>query len=160
LTACLIKGNEKGKSVGFQSQAQRDRLLVWKEGKDMRRLKITVGDQVVMAKLLTDEAPETVQIIRSHLPIISRLNHSKICDNEVFFQVPFFIDKKENYRLPTIGDIGFWNIRQTICIWYDSMQPLGPTILFGKIVENLEGFKKEARQTWERQGTPIRIEGA
>ncbi len=126
----------------------------------MDRLKITIGNQVVIAKLLTDEAPVAVHIIGSHLPIISRLNHSKICDNEVFCQVPFFIDTRENYRLPTIGDIGFWNIRQTVCIWYDSMQPLGPTILFGKIIENLEGFKKEARQTWERQGTPIRIERA
>lgn len=121
-------------------------------------IKITIGNQVVMAKLLTDEAPETVKIIQSHLPMESRVNHSKICDNEVFFQVPFFIDKKENYTLPKIGDIGFWNIRQTICIWYDTMQPLGPTILFGKIVENLSGFKKVATETWKRQGTPIRVE--
>ena len=126
----------------------------------MDRVKITIGNQVVFAELFTEEAPEAVQIIRSHLPITSRLNHSKICDNEVFFQVPFFIDKKEHFQLPTIGDIGFWNIRQTVCIWYDTMQPLGPTILIGKIVENIEGFAEEAGKTWEKQGTPIRMEMA
>ncbi len=123
-------------------------------------LRITVGNQVVKAILLTEKAPEATRIIRAHLPIESRINHSKICDNEVFFQVPFYIDQKENYEVPTVGDIGFWGIRQTVCIWYDSMEPLGPTVLFGKIVENLDGFREVARQAWKRQGTPIRVENA
>jgi len=117
-----------------------------------------LDDQIVLVKLLEELAPRTCQIIRSHLPLESRLNHAKICDNEVFFQVPFFIDEKENFTFPKVGDLGFWNVRQTICIWYDKMEPLGPTILFGRIIENLEGFKKIAMKTWIKQGTIIRVE--
>ena len=124
----------------------------------MSQLKIRLGDQIVRAKLLEDNAPRTCEIVKAHLPMVSRLSHAKICDNEVFFQVPFFIDEKENFTLPKAGDIGFWNVRQTICVWYDQMEPLGPTILFARIIENLEGFKKVAMETWSQQGAVIRVE--
>ncbi len=124
----------------------------------MSKLLITIGREKVWAELFEKEAPKTCRVIKRHAPLEGFLNHAKICDHEVFFQAPFFIDAKENPKFPVPGDIGFWNIRQTICIWYDKMEPLGPTNLFARITGNLKGFQKEARKTWSKQGTQIRFE--
>lgn len=124
----------------------------------MSTLMIKIGKETVKAKLLEKEAPNTSKILKRFFPLEGKLNHAKICDNEVFFQVPFLVDEKENFQLPQAGDIGFWNVRQTVCIWYDRMEPLGPTVLFARITDNLKGFQKEARATWLKQGTKIRFE--
>ncbi|HDR15192.1 MAG TPA: DUF3830 family protein [Desulfobacteraceae bacterium] len=124
----------------------------------MDQLKITIGNEIVRARLLEEEAPNVCKVIKKHCPLQGKLNHAKICDNEVFFQAPFFIEEKENFQLPQAGDIGFWNVRQTICVWYDDMKPLGPTICFARIIDNLKGFQKEARKTWEKQGTKIEFQ--
>jgi len=124
----------------------------------MDRLKITIGNEIVTAELLDKEAPNVCKAIKEHLPLQGKLNHAKICNNEVFFQAPFFIDEKDNFKLPEPGDIGFWNVRQTICIWYDDMKPLGPTICFAKIIDNFKGFQKEAAKIWDKQGQLIKFE--
>ena len=124
----------------------------------MSTVKIKIGRHTVRAKLLEEEAPKTCRIVKKFSPLEGKLNHSKICDNEVFFKVPFFIDEMENQQTAQAGDIGFWNVRQTFCIWYDDMIPLVPINLSAKITDNLEGFKKEARNTWLSQGTKIRFE--
>ena len=77
--------------------------------------------------------------------------------SSVFFPIPFFIDEQENPRVSEKGDIAFWNARQTICIFYDDMQPLGPTPTFGRITGNLEGFQREAVKVWEKPGTIITL---
>jgi hypothetical protein len=124
----------------------------------MSRLLIKIGKETVRARLLEKEAPNTCRILKKFSPMEGLLNHAKICDHEVFFQAPFFIDEKENAVVPKPGDIGFWNVRQTFCIWYDKMEPLGPTNLFAQITDNLQGFQKEALNTWKKQGTKIRFE--
>ena len=128
-----------------------------KEG-EMSTLRIKIGGEIVKAELQEKEAPQTCRIIKEFAPLEGKLTHAKICDHEVYFQVPFFIDEKENPKIPKVGDIGFWNVRQTICIWYDNMQPLGPTNLFARITDNLEGFQREAQKVWLKQGTRIRFE--
>jgi len=124
----------------------------------MSKLLINIGKETARADLFEKEAPKTCKLLKKYSPLDGLLNHAKICDHEVFFQAPFFIDEKENPKIPIPGDIGFWNVRQTICIWYDKMEPLGPTNLFARITENLEGFQKDARNTWSKQGTKIRFQ--
>jgi hypothetical protein len=123
----------------------------------MSALLIRVGGTTARATLLEDVAPKTCEVIKREMPLEGCLHHAKICDNEVFFQVPFFIDNPENLQIPGSGDIGFWNVRQTICIWYDEMEPLGPTNLFARITVNLEGFRREVRKTWLAPGTLIQL---
>lgn len=125
----------------------------------MKELIITIGDERVKAKLLWDKAPQTCALIEKHAPLEGRLNHAKVCDNEVFFQVPFFLDEKENPVWPVAGDIGYWPVRQTVCIWYGDMKPLGPTNLFAKIVpEDLPIFAEIASYVWKKQGYRIKFQ--
>ena len=126
----------------------------------MKKLKITIGDVEVKARLLLEKAPNTIKILESsQKDLVGKLNHAKICDNEVFFQSPVFIDGKENPVYPVAGDIGYWTVRQTICIWYGEMEPLGPTNLFAQIeLEDLPKFATEGKKVWNQQGTLIKFE--
>ena len=116
---------------------------------------IQIGDVECTAELLTEQAPHTCEAIQRALPISGMATHAKLVDREVFFPVPFFIDHQENPRVSEKGDIAFWNARQTICISYDDMKPLGATPTFGRITGNLEAFQREAVKVWEKPGTII-----
>lgn len=124
----------------------------------MKQLRITLGDQVAFARLLYDKAPKTCRLVEEYSPLRGRLNHAKVCKNEVFFQAPFFMDEKENPVLPGPGDIGFWAVRQTICLWYGETFPLGPTNLFAQVTKNLDGLAKECAKSWQRQGEIMTFE--
>lgn len=118
---------------------------------------VLIGDQECTAELLTEQAPRTCEIIEQALPISGMATHAKLVDREVFFPVPFFVDEQENPTVSQKGDIAFWNARQTICIFYDDMTPLGATPTFGRITGNLEGFQREAVKVWEKPGMIITL---
>ena len=122
-----------------------------------KEIKILIGDEECTAELLAELAPRTCEIIENALPLTGALSHAKLVDREVFFPVPFFIDEQENPQISQKGDLAFWNSRQTLCIFYDDMTPLGATPTFGRITGNLEGFQKEAVKVWEKAGMPITL---
>ncbi|MCL7454923.1 MAG: DUF3830 family protein [Anaerolineae bacterium] len=120
-----------------------------------REIRILIGNEECRAELLVEEAPRTCAAIEEALPLSGVLSHAKLVDREVFFPVPFFIDEPENLKVSEKGDIAFWNGRQSVCIFFDDMVPLGATPTFGRITANLEGFQREAVKVWEEPGTPI-----
>ncbi len=122
-----------------------------------REISIRIGNEECTAELLTDLAPKTCRIIAAALPLTGILSHAKLVDREVFFQVPFFIDEPENLKLSEKGDLAYWNARQTLCIFFDDMVPLGPVTTFGQITGNLEGLQREAAEVWEKAGKRITI---
>jgi hypothetical protein len=125
----------------------------------MTTMKITISNVTARGELLEKEAPVTCARMKEAMPIEGMLTSAKICNNEVLFSVPFFIDQEENERLEAPGDIGFWNAPQTICIFYDEPKgTLGPMGIWARIIENLEGFKREANKVFANQGTRIRFE--
>jgi hypothetical protein len=123
----------------------------------VKEIIILIGDEECTAELLTQEAPHTCATIENALPLRGVLSHAKLVDREVFFPVPFFIDEIENPKVSEKGDLAFWNGRQTLCIFYDDMVPLGATPTFGRITGNLAGLQREAAKVWEKPGTPITL---
>ena len=124
----------------------------------MSKMKITIGNVVAKAELLEKEAPTICARMTSAMPIEGMLTSAKIVDNEMTFSVPFFIDEIENSHPTVSGDIAFWNVLQTICLFYGDHNPLGPVCVWAKFSENQEGFKKEADKVFANQGTRIRLE--
>jgi hypothetical protein len=122
-----------------------------------KEIVVTIGDVECTVELLTEQAPRTCEIIQDALPITGMATHAKLVDREVFFPVPFYIDHQENPKVSEKGDIAFWNARQTICIFYDDMKPLGATPTFGRITGNLEEFQREAVKVWEKPGAIITL---
>lgn len=120
-----------------------------------KEITILIGSEECTAELLMDLAPKTCRIIEAVLPLTGILSHAKLVDREVFFQVPFFIDEPENAKLSEKGELAYWNARQTLCIFFDDMVPLGPVTTFGRITENLAGLQREAAEVWEIPGKRI-----
>ena len=118
-------------------------------------IRILIGDEECRAELLVEDAPHICAAIAKALPLSGVLSHARLVDREVFFPIPFFIDDQENLKISEKGDIAFWNGRQSVCIFYDDMVPLGATPTFGRITGNLEGFQREAARVWEKPGTRI-----
>ena len=123
----------------------------------VKEIIIQIGEEVCTVELLTEQAPRTCEIIEQALPITGLATHAKLVDREVFFPVPFYIDAEENPKVSEKGDLAFWNARQTLCIFYDDMTPLGATPTFGQITGNLAGFQREAVKVWEKPGTIITL---
>jgi hypothetical protein len=118
---------------------------------------ILIGDEECTAELLTEQAPRMCEIIEKALPLTGMATHAKLVSREIFFPVPFYMDEQENPKVSEKGDLAFWNARQTLCIFYDDMKPLGATPTFGRITGNLEGFQKEAVKVWEKPGTIVTL---
>ena len=123
----------------------------------VKEIFIQIGEEECTVELLTEQAPRTCEIIEQALPITGLATHAKLVDREVFFPVPFYIDAEENSKVSEKGDLAFWNARQTLCIFYDDMTPLGATPTFGRITGNLAGFQREAVKVWEKPGTIITL---
>jgi hypothetical protein len=122
----------------------------------MRKIAIDLGKERAIAVLLDKDAPKTCNLIWSYLPWEADVHHARICKNELIFMMPAIIEM-ENPVFPVPGDIGYWTTRQCVNIWYDEMEPLGKTNLFAKIVENLEGLKKEGMKIFKKPGSKIKI---
>jgi hypothetical protein len=124
----------------------------------MKKLKITIGDVEVRAKLLTEKAPNTIKMLES-LQLEGKLNHSKIVENEVILQVHGIMDQMENMVNPTAGDICYWNLRQVITIWYDKTVPLSKANLWAQIIpEDIPKFATEAKKVWKKPGIFMKLE--
>jgi hypothetical protein len=123
----------------------------------VKEILIQIGEEECTVELLTEQAPRTCEIIEQALPITGLATHAKLVDREAFFPVPFYIDAEENSKVSEKGDLAFWNARQTLCIFYDDMTPLGATPTFGRITGNLAGFQREAVKVWEKPGTIITL---
>lgn len=125
----------------------------------MKQLKLTYAGESYYAKLLTDKAPKACAAIESICPFQSKMQHAKICDNEMFFQAPVNIDEEENPTYSCPGHVSFFNFRQTVCIWYDKMVPLGFCNQFAEMDEvTLKRFAEMARKLWEKEGGLILVE--
>jgi hypothetical protein len=122
-----------------------------------KAVKIVIGKEECVAELLEGQAPTICRAIERTLPLKGILGHGKLVDNEVYFEVPFFVDTPENLKPPQKGDLTFANIGPTICIFYGDMVPFFPLCTFGRITQNFEGFRREAAEVWEKPGKMITI---
>jgi hypothetical protein len=122
-----------------------------------KEVAILIGQEECVAELLEREAPTICRTIEEALPLQGVLGHGKLVDNEVYFEVPFFVDTPENLKPSQKGELVFANIGPTICIFYGDMVPFFPLSTFGRITRNFEGFQREAAEVWEKPGKLIII---
>jgi len=125
----------------------------------MKKISIQIGSETTTAILLQEQAPNLCKAIWDVLPVETFAHHAKICNHELIIPMPLEGQAgwNENVKWPAASDVGWWRTRNSAIVWYAKTKPLGPSPVFAKIVENLEGFKKEALKTWIKQGTRIRF---
>jgi hypothetical protein len=120
---------------------------------------VTIGDEVGIAELFEDAAPKTVNAVWSALPIDGRLNHANFSGEEVTFPCYGLIWEKENQLHDTQpGDLGFFIQGPAICIYYGALRVISPGNVFGRVVENVAGIQRVARQCWRESGVRVLLE--
>lgn len=125
----------------------------------MKKLKLTFHNKDFYGILLEKEAPNTINALEAVGPFESRVGYAKLANREFFFQTPAFCDEVENPTYSKPGHVIFYPPRQSICVFYDTMTPLGYVNQFGLIEEDdLKKLAIEADTIWEKQGDIIRFE--
>ena len=90
------------------------------------KTQIQSGKQKAVIELFEDRAPQTTQKIRQLLPITVPLCHAKFAGDELMFMIPAVIEPE--FFKPSIepGDVLYYPIQQTICLFFgDHIVPFG-----------------------------------
>ncbi|WP_432826513.1 cyclophilin-like fold protein [Dactylosporangium sp. CA-092794] len=124
-----------------------------------RRFTIRIGSQTAVAELLDDVSPRTCGRLADALPLTSRVNHAKVAGEEFFCFVPFHEELESPVVAQQSGNIGYYPLRQTLCVFYADMPGAGQVTPVARVVDNLEGIIAEGRAAWLRQGGTIHFSG-
>ncbi|MHC4446003.1 MAG: cyclophilin-like fold protein [Planctomycetota bacterium] len=90
------------------------------------KTQIRSGKQKAVIELFEDRAPRTAQKIQQLLPITVPLCHAKFAGDELMFMIPAVIEPE--FLKPSIetGDVLYYPIQQTICLFFgDHIVPFG-----------------------------------
>lgn len=103
----------------------------------------------VEGELIRHLAPRTVDAIVKKLPFEGR---AALWKEEVYFEVP--VKMGEEKAKPTVekGTVAFWPMGNALCIFYCESQPYSPVNVVGRVIENLELFRRV------KSGAKIRVE--
>ena len=122
-----------------------------------RTILIEFGNELVTAELLEHDAPNLCRSILDALPVETWAHHSRVSTHEIIIPFPKIIESENLTKEYGVGALAWVAARNDIDVFYDNIRPLGPLGLFGRIVHNLEGLKREAIKTWIKAGTKVRI---
>ena len=84
-------------------------------------------------------APRTVNTIAKRLPIEGR---AALWKEEVYFEIPVKMGEEKPKPKVEKGDIAFWPMGNSFCIFYGASQPYSPVSIIGKVTKNLELFAR------------------
>ncbi len=90
------------------------------------KTQIRSGKQKAVIELFEDRAPRTTKKILALLPITVPLCHAKFAGDELMFMIPMVIEPE--FFKPSIepGDVLYYHIQQTICLFFgDHIVPFG-----------------------------------
>jgi len=96
-------------------------------------------------------SPVTVDSLANALPFEGRAAKWK---EEVYFETPVKLGSEKAKSKSEVGMIAYWPMGSAMCIFYGPTNPYSPVNVVGKIVSNLELFRKL------KSGTKIRVEKA
>lgn len=126
----------------------------------MKKLKFTFNGKDFYADMLDNQAPLTCKAVEDACPFETRWTHAKIVYNEVFCLTKIKGPVERENPIPNLpGDIGLFDMPQTICCWHGDMKPLGSGNVFARFnPEQMKVFHEEAVKLWEMQSCPVVVD--
>ena len=113
------------------------------------KTRIRSGKQKAVIELFEDRAPRTAKKIGRLLPIEVPLCHAKFAGDEIMFMIPAVIDPEFYKSSIEPGDVLYYPIQQTICLFFsDHIVPFaqGPFNVIGHIIEGTADLKQLAER--------------
>ena len=103
------------------------------------------GRHRAVIELFDDRAPLGTEKIWSLLPMTVPLHHAKFAGDELIFMIPTIIETEYTKKSIDIGDVLYYPIQQTICLFFgEQIVPFGsgPFNTIGKIADGFEDLKR------------------
>jgi len=122
------------------------------ESKDVSRYNIRLiveGYGEAEGELIRFTSPVTVDSLASAIPFEGRAARWK---EEIYFEAPVKLGAEKAKSKVDVGTIAYWPIGSALCIFYGPTQPYSPVNVVGRVLSNLELFRKL------KTGARIRIE--
>jgi hypothetical protein len=95
---------------------------------------LRVGERVIRAELLEEQAPRICRAFQDCLPLESFATHAKFAGDELIVMVPFLAESENEVGSVAPGDIGYYPSRQTLCLFYGDITPFASVALFARVV--------------------------
>ncbi|MCH4053147.1 MAG: hypothetical protein LKG38_03220 [Atopobiaceae bacterium] len=123
----------------------------------MERLEVTFDGQSFYADLLPDKAPKVIEALREKGEFESFLVYAKICDHELTWTTPVYVDECENPVWDeTPGNVIYYPPNQAICIFYGASPSVAECSKFAQMPKDeLERMVPSADKAWAGQGMRI-----
>lgn len=110
----------------------------------MRKIRIKL-ENISVEGILNDT--KTADAIWNALPIEGSVN---LWGDEIYFSVPVKLSSEFEKEVVELGDLGYWPPGAAFCIFFgktpaskkDEIRPASPVNIFGKIISDLDSFKK------------------
>jgi len=121
---------------------------------DVSRYKIRLiaeGYGEAEAELIRFQSPVTVDNLAKALPFEGRAARWK---EEIYFETPVKLGSEKAKSKVEVGSMAYWPMGSALCVFYGATQPYSPVNVVGRVVSNLELFRKL------KSGTRIRVEKA
>lgn len=125
-----------------------------------RALELSLGNETAVVQPYEDEAPQTIDALRSDaLPWSTRsAQHARFPLPEFWCDAPLVFEQTENQADHVeAGEVGYFPQLPALVCWYEETDLLAPSNIFGKITQNLSGIQREAPRTWYERDVPMEI---
>lgn len=125
---------------------------------DSRIFELSIGDSVVRAELLEDDAPGICGAFRQALPLQTFGVNAKFAGEETIVPLPFLRDAENEVGSVAPGDIGYYPRAQTLCLFYGEIMPFASVSLFARVVpEDLRAAQELGRDIMKKGPKAIRL---
>jgi hypothetical protein len=125
---------------------------------------LKAGGEVVKCEFLLDVCPRLCKVLEDIIPISGELHFAKITGDEVFMIVPIAnppVEEGVQVQEMTGGAIAYWPDRSLLSFLCDTpVQGLASLPLIGRVIGNLDGLRRIARNVRLQQGIRVEIVSA
>jgi len=122
-----------------------------------RKIEMKLGDHKIQCELLDEDAPLTCDKLWESLPVKSLTTNAKFVGDELIVMVPVMADEENQLKDVGRGDVGYYPLQQTLCIFFGDLLPFGFCNIVAKVTEGLDGLKAVSDQVIESGVLPVEI---
>jgi hypothetical protein len=98
-----------------------------------------IGENFAIGELYRIKAPLTYAAI---LDILPHTDKGSVYKNaQIAIRIPGTIGLEKSTKEIDKGDIAYWPLGKSICVYYDKIEPYSPVNVVGKILDGLDYFK-------------------
>lgn len=122
-----------------------------------KKIKMKFGDHKIECELLDVDAPKTCEKLWEALPVKSVTTNAKFVGDELIIMEPVMADEENQLKDVGRGDVGYYPLQQTLCIFFGDLLPFGFCNIVAKVTDGLDGLKAVSDQSIDSGALPVEI---